>query len=153
MKLAPEAGGAALLLAKAVDDQVNSIGRQAAGRVGFFLEVSDFDAAYARMGAAGVVFERRRGPKPTAGSSYSTIFTATAGTCSRRPARIIPALLKTDTRPLARSDGSDAVRIVGEEAPGALAGVEDLVVGFPDEGAEGVLAQIRPDVLHRVQLG
>ena len=32
------------------------VGRQAAGRVGFFLQVKDFDAAYERMRAAGVRF-------------------------------------------------------------------------------------------------
>jgi predicted enzyme related to lactoylglutathione lyase len=32
------------------------VGRQAAGRVGFFLRVDDFDAAYDRLRAAGVEF-------------------------------------------------------------------------------------------------
>ena len=46
-----------LLLARADgDDQASVIGRQAAGRVGFFLHVEDFDAAYARMASAGVQF-------------------------------------------------------------------------------------------------
>ena len=67
--------------------------------------------------------------------------------------QIIPALLKTDTGPLSGSDGSDAIWIVDEEAPGALAGVEDVLVGFPDQGAEFVLAQIGPDVLHGIELG
>jgi len=58
VKVAPEAGGAALLLARAVGDQRAGVGAQAAGRVGFFLEASDFDAAHARMQAAGVVFEQ-----------------------------------------------------------------------------------------------
>ena len=56
VRVAPGPDGAALLLARAVGDQVEGVGRQAAGRVGFFLEVSDFDAAYARMQAAGVAF-------------------------------------------------------------------------------------------------
>ena len=44
-----------LLLARADgEDQAAIIGRQAAGRVGFFLHVEDFDAAYARMASAGV---------------------------------------------------------------------------------------------------
>jgi predicted enzyme related to lactoylglutathione lyase len=34
-----------------------SLGRQAAGRVGFFLRVDDFDAAHARMRDAGVAFD------------------------------------------------------------------------------------------------
>ena len=56
VKVAPEGGGAALLLAKAADDQAASVGRQAGGRVAWFLEAADFDAAYARMRAAGVAF-------------------------------------------------------------------------------------------------
>jgi len=36
--------------------QVAAVGNQVAGRVGFFLRVDDFDAAYARMVSAGVEF-------------------------------------------------------------------------------------------------
>lgn len=50
-------GGAALLLARAADDrQIAGVGRQAAGRVGFFLETDDFTGDHARMLAAGVRF-------------------------------------------------------------------------------------------------
>jgi catechol 2,3-dioxygenase-like lactoylglutathione lyase family enzyme len=46
-----------LLLARAdTADQASVIGKQAAGRVGFFLQVEDFDAAYSRMASAGVQF-------------------------------------------------------------------------------------------------
>lgn len=46
-----------LLLAQADGDvQTAVVGHQVAGRVGFFLRVDDFDAAYARMRAAGVEF-------------------------------------------------------------------------------------------------
>jgi catechol 2,3-dioxygenase-like lactoylglutathione lyase family enzyme len=46
-----------LLLAQADgDDQAAMVGRQAAGRVGFFLHVDDFGAAYARISSAGVRF-------------------------------------------------------------------------------------------------
>ncbi|MEV2274534.1 VOC family protein [Nocardiopsis sp. NPDC049922] len=46
-----------LLLARADgDEQAAAVGRQTAGRVGFFLRVDDFDAAHARMVAAGVAF-------------------------------------------------------------------------------------------------
>jgi catechol 2,3-dioxygenase-like lactoylglutathione lyase family enzyme len=46
-----------LLLARADgEDQARTVGKQAAGRVGFFLHVEDFDAAYARMASAGVQF-------------------------------------------------------------------------------------------------
>jgi catechol 2,3-dioxygenase-like lactoylglutathione lyase family enzyme len=38
------------------EDQAAVVGRKAAGRVGFFLHVDDFSAAYARMAAAGVRF-------------------------------------------------------------------------------------------------
>ncbi len=46
-----------LLLAQADgDDQRSVIGRQHAGRVGFFLRVEDFDAEYRRMRSVGVEF-------------------------------------------------------------------------------------------------
>lgn len=46
-----------LLLARADgDDQDGAVGRQVAGRVGFFLHVDDFDDTYQRMLAAGVQF-------------------------------------------------------------------------------------------------
>ncbi|HTR95264.1 MAG TPA: VOC family protein [Trebonia sp.] len=46
-----------ILLAKADGpDQGAVVGRQVAGRVGFFLRVDDFAAAYERMTAAGVEF-------------------------------------------------------------------------------------------------
>src|SRR5580692_5851028 len=48
-----------LLLARADGpDQAAVVGQQVAGRVGFFLEVDDFDATYARLIAAGVRFAR-----------------------------------------------------------------------------------------------
>ena len=53
----PPGDSTGLLLARADGpDQAAVVGRQAAGRVGFFLTVDDFDAAYARMTAAGVRF-------------------------------------------------------------------------------------------------
>ena len=49
--------GAALLLARAQGpDQEAAVGRQAGGRVGFFLETTDFAADHARYVAAGVTF-------------------------------------------------------------------------------------------------
>jgi len=46
-----------VLLAQADGEgQASAVGRQVAGRVGFFLHVEDFDAAYARMASAGVGF-------------------------------------------------------------------------------------------------
>lgn len=55
--VAPGTGqGAGLLLARAVGDQVDGIGRQAGGRVFLFLHTRDFAADHARMTAAGVRF-------------------------------------------------------------------------------------------------
>ena len=66
---------------------------------------------------------------------------------------IIPAPLDIDTCPVTVADGFDSLRIVDEEAPSALTCVQDIFVGVPDEGGELVLAQICPDIFHRVQLG
>jgi catechol 2,3-dioxygenase-like lactoylglutathione lyase family enzyme len=53
----PPGAQTGILLARADGDvQAAAIGRQTAGRVGFFLRVDDFDVAHARMTAAGVVF-------------------------------------------------------------------------------------------------
>jgi catechol 2,3-dioxygenase-like lactoylglutathione lyase family enzyme len=53
----PPAAATGLLLARADgEDQAAAIGNQVAGRVGFFLRVEDFDAAFARMTSAGVEF-------------------------------------------------------------------------------------------------
>ncbi len=53
----PAGGQTGILLARADgEQQLGSAGRQFAGRVGLFLRVDDFDAAYQRMAAAGVQF-------------------------------------------------------------------------------------------------
>jgi catechol 2,3-dioxygenase-like lactoylglutathione lyase family enzyme len=53
----PPGGETGLLLAQADGaDQAAVVGRQAGGRVGFFLNVPDFDAAFSRMTGAGVHF-------------------------------------------------------------------------------------------------
>jgi len=53
----PPGAQTGLLLARADgEDQAAVIGRQVAGRVGFFLQVEDFDAACERMTSAGVRF-------------------------------------------------------------------------------------------------
>ncbi len=55
--VAPGAGGARLLLAKAADeDQAARIGDQTGGRVFLFLETDDFRRDHARMTANGVRF-------------------------------------------------------------------------------------------------
>lgn len=60
-------GGASVVLAVPSGEDQATIGRQAGARVGFFLETDDFDAARARMVAAGVLFEEdaRREPYGT----------------------------------------------------------------------------------------
>lgn len=53
----PPGAQTGILLARADGPvQAAAIGNQVAGRVGFFLRVDDFDAAYRRLGAAGVEF-------------------------------------------------------------------------------------------------
>ncbi len=53
----PAGGQTGLLLARADGErQAGIVGEQFAGRVGLFLRVDDFDAAHARMEAAGVRF-------------------------------------------------------------------------------------------------
>ena len=53
----PPGAETGILLARADGDRQEAmIGTQFAGRVGLFLRVDDFDAAYARMTAAGVRF-------------------------------------------------------------------------------------------------
>ena len=61
----PPGAATALLLARADGDrQARAVGDQFAGRVGLFLRVEDFQAAYDRMREAGVQFvgEPRREP-------------------------------------------------------------------------------------------
>lgn len=53
----PKGATTGMLLARADGaEQAAAVGNQFAGRVGLFLRVDDFDAAYARMTAAGVTF-------------------------------------------------------------------------------------------------
>jgi catechol 2,3-dioxygenase-like lactoylglutathione lyase family enzyme len=55
----PPGPGTGLLLARADgEEQAAAVGRQTAGRVGFFLRVDDFEATYQRLTAAGVDFAR-----------------------------------------------------------------------------------------------
>ena len=57
VEVRPPGARTGILLARADGDrQRAAVGDQAAGRVGFFLTVDDFDAAYGRMTAAGVTF-------------------------------------------------------------------------------------------------
>jgi catechol 2,3-dioxygenase-like lactoylglutathione lyase family enzyme len=73
----PPGAATGLLLARADgDDQAAAIGNQVAGRVGFFLQVEDFGAAYARMQAAGVRF---LGPPRTEPYGQVTVFLDLAG--------------------------------------------------------------------------
>lgn len=53
----PPGAQTGILLARADGDvQAAAVGQQMAGRVGFFLRVPEFEAAYERMGSAGVEF-------------------------------------------------------------------------------------------------
>ena len=57
----PAGGTTGILLARADGEhQQSAVGHQFAGRVGLFLHVEDFDAAYARMVDAGVAMEPTR---------------------------------------------------------------------------------------------
>jgi catechol 2,3-dioxygenase-like lactoylglutathione lyase family enzyme len=61
----PPGAATGLLLARADgDQQVAAVGAQAAGRVGFFLRVDDFDATEARLRAAGVCFVKEPRSEP-----------------------------------------------------------------------------------------
>jgi catechol 2,3-dioxygenase-like lactoylglutathione lyase family enzyme len=55
----PPGAATGLLLARADgDEQAAVVGRQTAGRVGFFLQAEDFGETYERLAAAGVTFVR-----------------------------------------------------------------------------------------------
>ncbi|WP_245712820.1 VOC family protein [Micromonospora nigra] len=55
----PPGAQTGILLARADGEhQRAAVGNQAAGRVGFFLRVDDFDGVYQRMAGAGVTFVR-----------------------------------------------------------------------------------------------
>lgn len=61
----PPGAETGLLLARADgEEQVAAVGKQTAGRVGFFLHVEDFYGAYARMTSAGVQFVRAPRTEP-----------------------------------------------------------------------------------------
>jgi len=61
----PPGAQTGLLLARADgDEQIAVVGKQSAGRVGFFLRVDNFDAAYDRMTSAGVEFVRAPRAEP-----------------------------------------------------------------------------------------
>jgi catechol 2,3-dioxygenase-like lactoylglutathione lyase family enzyme len=61
----PPGAETGVLLARADgEQQAAAVGEQVAGRVGFFLRVDDFDAAYTRMTRAGVTFVRPARAEP-----------------------------------------------------------------------------------------
>jgi catechol 2,3-dioxygenase-like lactoylglutathione lyase family enzyme len=61
----PPGAATGLLLARADGaEQAAAVGHRAAGRVGFFLNVADFDAACARMSASGVQFIKQPRTEP-----------------------------------------------------------------------------------------
>ncbi len=65
VRLAPPGGGADLLVARATDKaQRAAIGRQAGGRVAFFLATADFAASHAILSAAGALWEETPREEP-----------------------------------------------------------------------------------------
>jgi len=73
----PPGAETSVLLAQAEGpDQAAVVGRQAAGRVGFFLRVDDFAATHARLVARGVEFE---GPPRTEAYGRVAVFRDVAG--------------------------------------------------------------------------
>ncbi|BEL02681.1 VOC family protein [Actinoplanes sichuanensis] len=73
----PPGAQTGLLLARADgDEQSAAVGHQTAGRVGFFLQVDDFQATFARMTAAGVTFVR---PPRTEAYGQVAVFLDIAG--------------------------------------------------------------------------
>ena len=73
----PPGAQTGILLARADGErQAAAVGNQMAGRVGFFLHVEDFGAAYARMQAAGVRF---LGPPRSEPYGQVTVFLDLAG--------------------------------------------------------------------------
>lgn len=56
VRVAPKGGGTGFLLARAVGDQRDFIGKQGGGRVWLFLETQDFAADHARLSQNGVTF-------------------------------------------------------------------------------------------------
>jgi catechol 2,3-dioxygenase-like lactoylglutathione lyase family enzyme len=61
----PPEGQTGLLLAQADGpEQSAAVGQQAAGRVGFFLRVDDFDVTYRKLAGAGVEFETEPRTEP-----------------------------------------------------------------------------------------
>jgi catechol 2,3-dioxygenase-like lactoylglutathione lyase family enzyme len=61
----PPGAQTGLLLARADgEEQAAVVGKQAAGRVGFFLRVDDFDETYRRLEAANVTFTRPAREEP-----------------------------------------------------------------------------------------
>ena len=73
----PPGAATGVLLARADGDAQAAIaGKQAAGRVGFFLHVEDFGTAYARMASAGVQFLTAPRTEPY---GHVVVFTDIAG--------------------------------------------------------------------------
>jgi catechol 2,3-dioxygenase-like lactoylglutathione lyase family enzyme len=84
----PASGQTGILLARADgEQQMGSMGRQFAGRVGMFLRVDDFEAAYQRMVAAGVQFVSSPRDEPYGRLVCFWTLRGTVGTLGRDPRR------------------------------------------------------------------
>jgi catechol 2,3-dioxygenase-like lactoylglutathione lyase family enzyme len=99
----PPGAQTGLLLARADGErQGAAVGDQAAGRVGFFLRVDDFDAAYRRMSEAGVTFVREPRTEPY---GRVAVFLDVAGN-RWDLLGASPAVSGADERDPARTDGA-----------------------------------------------
>ena len=79
----PPGAATGLLLARADgQDQAAAVGKQSAGRVGFFLQVEDFGAAHTQMASAGVQFLTAPRTEPYGQVAVFADIAATNGTLS-----------------------------------------------------------------------
>ena len=64
---------------------------------------------------------------------------------------LTPTRLDIDLCPLAVGNGADTFGIIGEEAPGGGASLNDVVVCLANLVADLVAAQVFPRIFHRIQ--
>ena len=99
----PPGATTGILLARADGDEQRAVvGRQHAGRVGFFLRVDDFTEAHRRMTAAGVHSSASRATSSTDGSRCGWTSPAIGGICSARPRDLRGASAVTHPAVIAR---------------------------------------------------
>jgi len=80
-------------------------------------------------------------------------FSTTEKRWGRNPA-VIPARLTDDLLdPRVKAERSDAFGVFGDDVPDCAAGVDDGVAVLEEAQGEKPVAQVKPDPLHRVELG